>query len=385
MLDATLRIIHNPAANVAALYALSTTSSAFSPALTKAPSDWTLFINFTGSGMYYPNALSIDSTGNVWVASYFYLPAGATTYSTASSVAKFSPLGVPAFPDGITGSGLSSVYGLAVDSRDNVWITNQASVYPTNSGLGSVTVLDSSGQSISGTTGFIAGGLNYPSAVAIDPDGSAWIVNNGNSRVIRLSSTGTPLSGTAGYAGPSIAFPISIAVDANHNAWVGDQNDGFVNRVSNTGTVTPFNCCAAPDSLALDPAGNIWIANYSTANVSQISSSGSIVSTGYPGNGNFSGTQGVAVDGSGNVWVGSFHAPVLTELAGATSTSPATGQPLSPAAGWAPDANLYGTYAIAIDASGNLWVTNLFANSLTQFVGLATPIKTPLIGPPQTP
>ena len=42
-------------------------------------------------------------------------------------------------------------------------------------------------------------------------------------------------------------------------------------------------------------------------------------------------------------------------------------------------------FAVAIDASGNLWVTNFGSNTLTEFIGLAVPVKTPLIGPPQTP
>ncbi len=42
-------------------------------------------------------------------------------------------------------------------------------------------------------------------------------------------------------------------------------------------------------------------------------------------------------------------------------------------------------FALAIDASGNLWVTNFGNDTLTEFVGLATPVKTPLLGPPQAP
>ncbi len=97
MLDATLRIIHNPADNVAALYTQSLASTAFSPVLATAPSDWTLFINFTGGDMYYPNSLGVDTNGNIWVASYF----SASHYPSDPSVAsvtEFSPLGAALFP-----------------------------------------------------------------------------------------------------------------------------------------------------------------------------------------------------------------------------------------------------------------------------------------------
>ena len=42
-------------------------------------------------------------------------------------------------------------------------------------------------------------------------------------------------------------------------------------------------------------------------------------------------------------------------------------------------------FGIAVDASGNVWVANFAANAVTQFVGLASPVKTPLLGPPSAP
>jgi hypothetical protein len=58
---------------------------------------------------------------------------------------------------------------------------------------------------------------------------------------------------------------------------------------------------------------------------------------------------------------------------------------LSPSAGWGTDQGLLEAFALAIDASGNLWVTNLGSNSVTEFVGLAVPVKTPLLGPVRVP
>ena len=40
---------------------------------------------------------------------------------------------------------------------------------------------------------------------------------------------------------------------------------------------------------------------------------------------------------------------------------------------------------VAIDASGNLWVVNKTTNILTEIIGLATPVKTPQLGPAQSP
>jgi hypothetical protein len=377
-LDAAFNLIRNPALNVSALYTQAATSSAFTPALASAPSDWTLFVNYTGGGMFAPGALGVDSTGNIWVSNYSD-PTG--VFGVAS---KFSPIGAPIFPSGINANGLKNSYGLAIDASDNVWIPYQSSALAVNGGYGSVSVLNSSGQSISGSTGFSSGVLDYPTAAAIDTNGNAWIVNYGNASVTLLSSTGQPLSGIiSGYTAPSFAFVASVAVDANHNAWIGNQNDDVITRISSDGTKSlRVSCCNGPNGLAIDQSGYIWAANYYSDSVSRISSDGAVVSSNITGGGIVH-PQGTAVDGSGNIWIANFRGPSLSQLAGSASSNP--GQPLSPAAGWAPDAALLEAFAVAIDASGNIWITNFGNDTLTEFVGLAVPVKTPAIGPPQIP
>jgi streptogramin lyase len=367
-LDAALNLVRHPAANVSALYALATASSAFTPALATAPPDWTLSINFTGGGMKSPTALGIDSAGNVWVANYFNV------------ASEFSNTGVPIYAHGITGNGLNASYGLAVDANNNVWIPNE----PGSGNGSSITVFNSAGQSISGSGGFTAGGLNYPIALAIDTDGSVWAADNADSSVTHLSSSGAALSGASGYSDASIGFPDALAIDPSHNVWVGTSGTAVAKVSPNGAQFTPYSCCDFASALAFDQRGNLWIANYYGDSVSEISSSGAVVSAGYAGGG-LAHPQGIAIDGAGNVWVANFRANALTELAGASSASP--GSALSPANGIGSSANLVQAYALAIDASGNLWVTNSGANSntLTEYVGLAAPVKTPLIGLPVAP
>jgi hypothetical protein len=385
--DAALNLVRNPGTSVAALYTQASASTAFSPALTVAPADWTLFIPFTGGGLSEPGALGIDSTGSIWVSNY------TDSTQTVGVASKFSPTGSPIFPDGVKANGLNDSYGLAIDASDNVWIPYEQSPGSVNRGVGTVSVLNSSGQSISGSTGYSAGNLYYPIAAAIDPNGTAWIINYGNSHLTQYSSTGQILSGTNGLFAPSFAFPTAIVVDANHNAWIGDQNDSFVTRISSNGTQNlPISCCNGPNSLAIDQRGYIWAGNFSGDSVSQISGTGTVVSNGYTGGG-LDHPQGIAIDGAGTVWIANFRSPGLTQLAGSSSSNP--GAALSPATGWAPDVKLPNAkppndalleaFAIAIDASGNVWVTYFGSNVLTEFVGLAVPVKTPLIGPPQTP
>ena len=381
-LDAALNLVRNPGSNVAALYTQSTSSSAFTPALTAAPADWTLFVIYGGGGMDLPSSLGVDSTGNIWVASY-----GSSTNGGApvGALSEFTPSGSPVFPKGITATALSESYGLAIDAQNNVWVTNEQSPSGVNGGLGSVSVFNSSGQAVSGTTGYTAGGLDYPAAIAIDTNADAWVVDFGNSHVTLLSNTGTPLSGAAGYTTDSFAFPLAVAVDGNHNAWIGDENDAVITRVSSDGSqFLKVSCCDGPDGLAIDQLGNVWVSNLFGDSISEVSSSGAVISSGYSDNkASINHPQGIAIDGSGHVWIANFRGPSITELAGAAASSP--GQILSPTAGYAPDAKLLEAYDIAIDASGNLWVTNFGDDLITEFVGLATPVKTPHIGPPQTP
>ena len=228
--------------------------------------------------------------------------------------------------------------------------------------------------------------MNYPFAVAIDPtNGTAWVVNYGDSSVTVLSSSGQPLSGAKGYASGQLQFPVALAIDANHNAWVANNSGTTVTKVSADGSqIANYACCQSAGGLAIDQQGDVWVANFFGDSVSELSSSGSVISSGYSDNkASLYHPQGIAVDGAGTVWVANFLGNSITELAGSAAGVP--GQILSPAAGYAKDASLLKAYALAIDASGNVWVTNFGNNTLTEVIGLAAPVKTPRLGPVQSP
>jgi streptogramin lyase len=376
-LDAAYLLARNPANSVGTLYAQSLNSSAYTPALSGVPTDWSMFINFactasngaTCGGLDSPSGIGVDSKGSVWVASYF------------GSASKYTTLGTPVFPAGITGSGLNNSYGLAVDLSDNVWIPNEQPF--TSTGIGSVSEFSSAGTSLSGS-GFTSGGMNYPISVAIDPNGTVWVVDYGNSHLTLLNSTGTPLSGASGYTTPLFAFPVAVAVDANHYGWIVNQSSNNVTKVAPDGsTFTNFNCCDLASGIAIDQGDNVWVADYFGDTVSLVTNSGTVVSSNLNGGGSIYHPQGIAIDGAGNVWVANYRAPYLTELSGSTSSTPGTA--LSPSTGLGADASLLEAYALALDASGNLWVSNQGNNTLTKFVGLAVPVKTPLSGLPQLP
>ena len=369
-LAAALSLVRSPGRNVGALFQQSTASTAFLPALPTAPRDWTLFRTLTGGGMNAPSAVAADATGSIWVASFF------------GAVSEFSPSGDPILPSGVTGSGLNASYSVALDAQNNVWIPNREGG-SANGGIGTVTELSSTGQPLSGATGYAQGGLNYPIGVATDTNGSTWVVDYGNSHLTILSASGQPLSGASGYVSDFFAFPVAVAVDANHNAWVANQGGTSITRVSPDGqTFLDSQCCMGASGLAIDALGVVWVANYYSNSISRVAADGSVLATRLTGGG-IDHPQAIAVDGAGTVWVANYRTNTLSELTGSASANP--GQALSPPAGFLLDAKLSEPSGLAVDSSGNLWLPNFGADTLTEVIGIATPVKTPLIGPSQLP
>ena len=126
-----------------------------------------------------------------------------------------------------------------------------------------------------------------------------------------------------------------------------------------------------PGGVVTDSAHNrVWTASTGISALSALTGAGATA------NGGPSATSGtvlplaVALDGNGNVWTTSAVNP------GSVFAFTSTGSPLTPAAGLG---NLNQPTNLAVDASGNLWVTSAGDNSVTEFIGLATAVTTPLV------
>ena len=374
-LDAVYDILRNPANNVKALYALLPASQAFMPVVASAVPDWTLAATWSGGGMNVPTAMAFDSSGNAWVASYFSILTELPPLGTGGSVQQIAS----------ASSALKNSYGLTVDGSNNIWVANEQSDSSINGGNGNVVKFSNTGQILSGAGGYSAGEVFYPQGLAADTTGNVWVVDYGNSMISLLSPSGSAVNGATAWGSGQLSLPVAVAVDANHNAWVVNQSSNTITRISSDGSkVAQISCCSGASGLAVDTTGNVWVANYFGNSISEVSSgTGAVLLNGQTGGG-VDHPQAVAIDGAGRVWVSNFHAGTLSELAGSTSAAPGTA--LSPATGLGTDAQLSLPFAIAVDQSGNLWVTNSsVSNTVTVFVGLATPVKAPLLGPAQLP
>jgi streptogramin lyase len=384
-IGAALDIAQNPSNNVAALFALPTPQAPFGPTLSAAPNDWMIAVTFNGGGLDLPASIAVDALGNMWTANY------CGSNNPCSSVTELSSTGQPlSSSSGFTNGALWEDYGLAIDVHGSVWVTNQQS----DGGNGSVSELNTSGQVGSAYSG---GGIYFPIAVATDTDGSIWTANQ-DSTVSKLSNNGTAISGSGGWGAHQVSDPSAVAIDANHNAWFANEgaSSGSVTSVSSNGVTVNVIASGGdhPTGIATDrigistnaSQGHVWIANYTSSSISELELNNggtvSVVSSGYTGGG-IDNPNGIAIDGAGNVWVANWIGNTLSELQGARGANP--GQPLSPASGFGTDAHLDSPYGIALDASGNIWVSNFHSDTITQILGAAMPVTTPLVGPPQLP
>jgi hypothetical protein len=253
--------------------------------------------------------------------------------------------------------------GTASDQRGNIWIAN----------CGSDSVTQFRNGNHSDSSNFTGIGLVAPFGMAIDIEGNAWITGNTSDTVAALAVDGTPLSGSP-FGGGGISAPLGIAVDSLDNVWVANSGGVPIGSV----------LCGSPKT----PGGTPSVTEIRRTDRRMVSFTGGGQTTPW----------GIAVDGNDNIWVANFAGQRLTELCGSRpSKCPPglnTGDPISPDTGYSFDGLTRNT-GVAIDPSGNVWLANNWMNvvfltnpgghELVEFIGLAAPIKTPLIGPPEQP
>jgi hypothetical protein len=357
--NAAINIAHNPAANVAALSALSNAAPAFFPNFTGVPSSWTVNLVFTYPGINLPYntgfTIAVDASGNVWIPN-----------NASDSVTELSSTGTVLSPSpGFTGGGIKNPIGISIDTSGSVWLVNTSGP--------SVSRLSSAGVPTSPTTGFTDPALNNPLSLAIDGSGNAWVANDASASLTKLSSAGAVLSPPTGFNGGGLHHPAAVAIDASGNVWTANIANSTVSEFSASGAaLSPATGYTGgslfqPVAIAIDASGNAWLANANgNSTLTELSPSGVPVAANGFGGGGLSHPIGVAIDGSGNVFAANLAA-VFSEF------SP-SGVAISPTFGYQVGSHFLN--AIAIDGSGNAWISA--DTAIIESIGVATPVVTPL-------
>jgi streptogramin lyase len=361
-------IAHNPAVNVGTLFTLAGTNPPFSPGLpgTTPPNDFTIGINYTGSGVNHPEGIAIDASGNAWIAN-----------ANGNSVTEFSPIGIPAPNTPFTDASFNTPQGIAIDTTGSVFVTNF--------GGNSVTKLSSAGAVLGSTTD--SGNIQLPGGVALSPSGSALVTSLSGTPfpalVVEANNLGSATNIPVGTAGMNITA--GVALDFAGHAWVTNSNFTTPNvsevtlGSSPSGSAYGTGLFFAPAGIAIDNAGNAWVADGARADVVKIGPGGASP-TAFTGGG-LDGSIGIAIDGGQTVWLannsgvsGAFDG-VSAFASNGTATSPATGYL---------GGSLFYPYAIAVDGSGDVWATNPngpnnnSVGSVTELIGAGSPVVTPI-------
>ncbi len=178
-----------------------------------------------------------------------------------------------------------------------------------------------------------------------------------------------------GLYGGDIFFPSGIAIDASGKIWVTGLDGSLSELLNNGTTIAIYSVGSRLEGVAIDANGNVWGVDNSkdyegNFDVIEISpppyytycfGNNCIIPSGIYPVGSY--PAGIAIDASGNVWVTNFTS--VTELSPTGTTIGTYSEGLM--------TSLYG--GIAIDASGNAWVCSP-GSSITELSPTGTTIAT---------
>jgi hypothetical protein len=334
---------------------------------------WVQRYNGPGNGDESASAIAVDRSGNVFVTGSSLRTDGYSEYATI----KYSNEGVPAWTNryydiGPTGGGSIAPTAIAIDSNGNVLVTGgHGTVKYSNGGLPLWTNVQDSAK-----------------ALASDVNGNVFVVgyswNGINYDIVTMAYSGMGAANWTGrYEGgccTSLANEVAaVVVDSGGNVFTSGRSpdaDGIFNfetvGYSNTGMPRWTNRYDFPswhggsyvNALALDGSGNVVVTGYSYftnsaysyATIKYSNAGVPLWTNRYHIQGNHDRAQAIAVDASGNIFVTGISTDLSIRSVYATVAYSTSGVPL-----WT---NLYYgpgngdlAQAISVDSSGNVVVT----------------------------
>jgi hypothetical protein len=297
----------------------------------------------TGSAarFIFPQGVAVDTAGNVYVAD-----TNNHTIRKVTSAGVVTTLAGTAGSNGstdATGSAARFFFpqGVSVDTAGNVYVADGYHTIRKVTTAGVVTTLAGAAGSIGSTdaTGSAAR-FNNPFGVSVDTAGNVFVADYSNHTIRKVTSAGvvTTLAGTAGSNGSTDATgsaarfynPRSISVDTAGNVFVADTSNNTIRKVTTAGVVTTLAGLAGstgstdatgtaarfnnPFGVSVDTAGNVFVADRNNHTIRKVTSAGVVTTeaglTNTPSSNNglgsaarFNFPQGVAVDTAGNVFV----------------------------------------------------------------------------------
>jgi sugar lactone lactonase YvrE len=349
-------------------------------------------------GVLATGAFVAAAASGVWAQSNY-----ATPYTFGTFVGSSTDVGTV---DGMgSAARFSAPRAIAVDLQGNLYVAETTGcVIRKITPAGAVTTLAGSPGVIGSADGQgSAARFNAPRGIAVDAAGTVYVSDTENNTIRKITpaglvSTFAGVAGTSGSvdgAGSGARFdsPIGLAVDAGGNVFVADSSNVTIRKITPDGNVTTFAGLARsqgfadgvgtaarfrfPEGLAIDSAGNLYVANDYDGTIRKITP-GRLVTTlagthadpktfGSIGNADgvgpaagFSFPLGIAVDGAGNVYVTDTDNYTIrkitpdgtvTTIAGSIHQAAGTDGSGSDVRFWAPN-------GIAVDAAGNLYVTD---------------------------
>ena len=255
----------------------------------------------------YSRGVAEDSSGNLYIADtnnclVRKVTSGGTISTVAGLVVSSNPrCGYSGDGGPATSAELSSPNGVAVDTKNNLYIADYNNQVVRKVSSGTITTI----AGIGGISGYSGDGgpaanalLSYPSAVAVDPSGNVFIADYNNCRVREINAATGIITTVAGNGncsftgdGPAsqvgVAYPQGLAVDANDNLFISDYSNRirWMNPAGIITTIAGSNSAGysgdggpatsaqlyEPAGIVLDSSGNILFSDYNNFRVRSIS------------------------------------------------------------------------------------------------------------------